>query len=405
MRLPTLTLLPLILSHGESEQPMRDQCVQHGVATSVLHSQAGIILYPLSVRGQPVRSWAHACLADPDDTVSFTIHDMLVTVLEPTNSMGSEGLVTGEFPPDRDVAVTAVRRSSMRSLMDQYARMLGRPRDYFVWYTPEAPVLAPVLLVTMLTTARPLLGGELMGNLSLAEQGRVGRLFAVGSGPQPSQQRIEMDNAGAAKERARLLEEREERAESLRVLELDLASAVAREDFVAAADLKEQMVMLRAQDELQAAMDPAMDPASRLDPSLLLSSMGVPAESQLRLWLAGWTDWARWLVLAALTAWGCLNGFRLLVSRIGETAGARIEKVMACSICFEAFADEPTSSTPRNMACGHTFCQGCLELMLVKLPREGRATHKTLPCPTCRVETRVPDGKAEMLIKNFLALG
>ena len=57
------------------------------------------------------------------------------------------------------------------------------------------------------------------------------------------------------------------------------------------------------------------------------------------------------------------------------------------------------------MACGHTFCQGCLELMLVKLPREGRATHKTLPCPTCRVETRVPGGKAEMLIKNFLALG
>ena len=403
MRLPTSLLSLAFLSHGESEPPMRDQCVQHGAATSVLHSQAGVILYPPSARGQPVRSWAHACVADPDDTVSFTIHDMLVTVLEPTNPLGSEGLVTGERPPDRDVAVTAVRRSSMRSLMDQYARMLGRPRDHFVWYAPEEAPNLP--LVTMLTSARPLLGGELVGNLSLAEPGRVGRLFAIGSGPQPSQQRIEMDNAGAAKVRARLREEREERAESLRVLELDLASAVAREDFVAAADLKEQLVMLRAQDELQAAMDPTMDPASRLDPSLLLSSMGVPAESQLRLWLAGWTDWARWLVLAALTAWGCLNCFRLLVSRTGETAGARIEKVMDCSICFEAFADEPTSSTPRNMACGHTFCQGCLDLMLVKLPREGRATHKTLPCPTCRVETRVPDGKAEMLIKNFLALG
>ena len=83
----------------------------------------------------------------------------------------------------------------------------------------------------------------------------------------------------------------------------------------------------------------------------------------------------------------------------------RLAQLTECCLCFDPFADEPTRSTPRNMACGHTFCQGCLELMLVKLPREDRATHKTLPCPTCRVETRVPGGKAEMLVKNFLALG
>ena len=80
------------------------------------------------------------------------------------------------------------------------------------------------------------------------------------------------------------------------------------------------------------------------------------------------------------------------------------EQRCTCSICLEGF-QETAAKMPRNMDCGHTFCQGCLELMLVKLPREEKGTHKTLPCPTCRENTRVPNGKAEQLVKNFLALG
>jgi hypothetical protein len=55
------------------------------------------------------------------------------------------------------------------------------------------------------------------------------------------------------------------------------------------------------------------------------------------------------------------------------------------------------------MGCGHTFCTGCIAMMLQHLPRhrKGHKSQKTLVCPTCREESKVKRGKVESLQKNF----
>jgi hypothetical protein len=47
------------------------------------------------------------------------------------------------------------------------------------------------------------------------------------------------------------------------------------------------------------------------------------------------------------------------------------------------------------VACGHDFCEGCLDQMLRPLPvHKGR---KHLPCPMCRKECAVKGGRAAEL--------
>ena len=54
------------------------------------------------------------------------------------------------------------------------------------------------------------------------------------------------------------------------------------------------------------------------------------------------------------------------------------------------------------MACGHTFCECCLDQMLVRLPAEKGA--KVLECATCRGVMRIKRGNAKGLEKNYTIL-
>ena len=49
---------------------------------------------------------------------------------------------------------------------------------------------------------------------------------------------------------------------------------------------------------------------------------------------------------------------------------------MECPMCYELYDD--TERIPRNLNCGHTYCESCLiKTVLVK---------KRIECPTCRTK-------------------
>ena len=66
---------------------------------------------------------------------------------------------------------------------------------------------------------------------------------------------------------------------------------------------------------------------------------------------------------------------------------------MECSLCLEKFQD------PRNLPCGHTFCDQCLQ-KLVK--SSGR---KDFECSLCRKIWQIPQGGLNALPKNYVAEG
>ena len=76
----------------------------------------------------------------------------------------------------------------------------------------------------------------------------------------------------------------------------------------------------------------------------------------------------------------------------------RLRRMVECDICFERYSSE-TSRTARNLACGHSFCCGCLASLLA--PLAGSGDHKLLPCPACRAVTKVPMGRPENLSCNW----
>ncbi len=76
---------------------------------------------------------------------------------------------------------------------------------------------------------------------------------------------------------------------------------------------------------------------------------------------------------------------------------ARVTAALECPICFEPYGSAP-QFTPRQMACGHTFCECCLDQMLVRLPAENGT--KRLDCATCREPTELRRGNAKSLRKN-----
>ena len=63
----------------------------------------------------------------------------------------------------------------------------------------------------------------------------------------------------------------------------------------------------------------------------------------------------------------------------------------ACPICFDKYSGSTQHQHalyPRVLvACGHTFCEGCLDQMLQPLPLKNGG--KRLECPVCRKECRV----------------
>ena len=65
---------------------------------------------------------------------------------------------------------------------------------------------------------------------------------------------------------------------------------------------------------------------------------------------------------------------------------------MECPSCYEYFDGE--TRVPRNLNCGHTFCEMCL----VKIEQQ-RLTF----CPLCKTNLQKPF-KAKKLPKNYLAL-
>eukprot|EP00057_Strongylocentrotus_purpuratus_P008396 XP_011662870.1 PREDICTED: tripartite motif-containing 13-like [Strongylocentrotus purpuratus] len=65
-------------------------------------------------------------------------------------------------------------------------------------------------------------------------------------------------------------------------------------------------------------------------------------------------------------------------------------KNLECPVCLSFFKE------PKNLACSHTFCKGCLETLL-----ESHGNNDVLLCPTCRGETSVPGGDVGRLQSNI----
>lgn len=67
------------------------------------------------------------------------------------------------------------------------------------------------------------------------------------------------------------------------------------------------------------------------------------------------------------------------------------DSVLECPTCYSDFAQDEQHA-PRVFPCGHSICQGCMEMLL-------KTTHSrhTIKCPTCRQSTTV----AESLPRNF----
>ena len=65
---------------------------------------------------------------------------------------------------------------------------------------------------------------------------------------------------------------------------------------------------------------------------------------------------------------------------------------MECPSCYDIYDDE--EKIPRNLPCGHTYCQECLtQIANIK---------KRLECPVCRIKLD-PSIKPSKLSKNYVA--
>ena len=59
------------------------------------------------------------------------------------------------------------------------------------------------------------------------------------------------------------------------------------------------------------------------------------------------------------------------------------ENVLRCTVCLDSYTD------PCTLQCKHSFCRRCITTY-VKTQADAVKT-KTIPCPSCRQVTRVPD--------------
>ncbi|XP_078619099.1 uncharacterized protein LOC144886354 [Branchiostoma floridae x Branchiostoma japonicum] len=70
-----------------------------------------------------------------------------------------------------------------------------------------------------------------------------------------------------------------------------------------------------------------------------------------------------------------LDGYNKMAGT-SSSLGEQIREELSCSICLELF------TRPKVLPCQHTFCQECLQQLAGK--------KKTLECPTCRLQVRLP---------------
>ena len=84
-------------------------------------------------------------------------------------------------------------------------------------------------------------------------------------------------------------------------------------------------------------------------------------------------------------------------------AMAALQPPPGCEICFEPYS-QAAGVVPRILiACGHTFCEGCLGRMLRPVPPV--SNWKPLECPKCRTRCKVHGGRASALPTNYDIMG
>ena len=131
-------------------------------------------------------------------------------------------------------------------------------------------------------------------------------------------------------------------------------------------------------------------------------------------------------ILKTMAAWRASHGHgeepaadsqEVLATKLSDLM-EREDRRCTCPICFLRYTDSETTRRlmPRVVACGHTFCEGCLEDQLDShsvlvhrqrgiLQDDQDTQDKTIGCPTCRVSIVVPQGDAANLTPNFALLG
>ena len=60
------------------------------------------------------------------------------------------------------------------------------------------------------------------------------------------------------------------------------------------------------------------------------------------------------------------------------------DELVTCTICLEHF------TSPKTLVCLHTFCESCLRRHLMVYQTQRRGNLSTIPCPTCRELTPLP---------------
>jgi hypothetical protein len=74
--------------------------------------------------------------------------------------------------------------------------------------------------------------------------------------------------------------------------------------------------------------------------------------------------------------------------------------LLDCGICCERYGSSDRLM-PRNLPCGHTYCEGCLTGVAAQSKTKDAAGHKTMACPECRALTKVPEDGIGKLPKNY----
>ena len=74
-----------------------------------------------------------------------------------------------------------------------------------------------------------------------------------------------------------------------------------------------------------------------------------------------------------------------------------VKDILTCSICLEEAVD------PRALTCQHTYCFKCLKVYSsTDENKKSLENKKEIPCPTCRNQCTVPNGKVEALPTSFI---
>lgn len=71
-----------------------------------------------------------------------------------------------------------------------------------------------------------------------------------------------------------------------------------------------------------------------------------------------------------------------------KTRVQRAQEELMCSICIEFFKQ------PRSLACQHTFCHECLELLAAS-SKASSSGEVVISCPECRANIILPENGVE----------